>query len=108
MTGTVQEGFVKVASTGEIPPSIMRKVEAAGLEILIVNIDGKYYAINNVCTHVGGPLDEGRLEGSEVQCPWHASRFDVRTGEVKGGPARLPESTYEVRVQGSDILVKLR
>lgn len=108
MTGTVQEGFVKVASTDEIPPGIMRKVESGGQEILLANIDGKYYAINDVCTHVGGPLDEGRMEGYVVQCPWHGSRFDVRTGEVKSGPARLPEQSYEVRVQGSNILVRLR
>lgn len=108
MADTVQEGFVKVASTDEIPPGIMRKIEASGEEILVANLDGKYYAINNVCTHVGGPLDEGRMQGTEVQCPWHGSRFDMRTGEVKGGPARLPEPSYEVRVQGSDILVKLR
>lgn len=108
MASTVQEGFVKVASTDEIPPSVMRKVEVKGQEILLVNIDGKYYAINNVCTHVGGPLDEGRIEHDEVVCPWHGSRFDVRTGEVKGGPARLPEPSYEVKVEGPDVLVKLR
>jgi nitrite reductase/ring-hydroxylating ferredoxin subunit len=108
MAGTVQQGFVRVASTDEIPLGTMRKVEAAGQEILIVNIDDKYYALDNVCTHVGGPLDEGRLEGYEIQCPWHASRFDVRTGEVKGGPARLAEKTFDVKVQGSDILVKPR
>jgi 3-phenylpropionate/trans-cinnamate dioxygenase ferredoxin subunit len=103
-----QQGFVRVASTSEIPLGTMRKVEAAGEEILIVNIDDKYYALNNICTHVGGPLDEGRLQGYEVWCPWHASHFDVRTGEVKGGPARLPEKTYQVKVEGSNILVKPR
>ncbi|HZY93831.1 MAG TPA: non-heme iron oxygenase ferredoxin subunit [Candidatus Bathyarchaeia archaeon] len=108
MTDTLQEGFVKVASTDEIPPGIMRKVEVGDHEILIANIDGKYYAISSVCTHVGGPLDEGRLHGFEVQCPWHGSRFDLRTGEVKGGPARTPEPSYEVRVQEPNILLKIR
>lgn len=108
MTGTIQEGFVKVATTDEIPPGITRKVETSGEEILIANVDGKFYAINNVCTHVGGPLDEGRLQGDEVQCPWHGSRFDVKTGEVRGGPARLPEQAYEVKVEGNDILVKIK
>ena len=108
MTGTIQQGFVKVATTGEIPPGITRKVETSGQEILIINLDGQYYAINNICTHVGGPLDEGRLEHDEVVCPWHGSRFDVKTGEVRGGPARLPEQKYEVKVEGDDILIKIR
>jgi 3-phenylpropionate/trans-cinnamate dioxygenase ferredoxin subunit len=108
MIGTTQEGFVKVATTGEIPPGIMRKVETSGQEILVVNLDGKYYAINNVCTHVGGPLDEGRLDHDQVVCPWHGSRFDLKTGEVKGGPARLPEPCYDVKVEGDNILVKAR
>ncbi len=52
-------------------------------QVLLANINGKFYAIGNLCTHVGGPLDRGKLEGHEVQCPLHGSRFDVTTGQLK-------------------------
>jgi len=98
--------FVRVASTAEIPEGTMKKVMHGGQQVLLVNVKGKFYAIGNVCTHVGGPLDKGRLDGHEVECPLHGSRFDVTTGLVKRGPAARPEPVYEVKVEGSEI--KLR
>src|SRR4029079_14125705 len=77
-------------------------------EVCVVNVDGKYYAINNICTHEGGPLADGKLDGFEVECPWHGSKFDVRTGEVTNPPASEPEPTYEVKVDGNIILVRKR
>lgn len=100
--------FVKVASTSEIPLGIMKKVMFEDAEVLLANIDGKYYAIGNVCTHVGGPLDEGTMDHFEVQCPWHGSRFDLRNGEVKHGPAQSSEPSYEVKVEGSDLLIRVK
>ena len=79
-----EEGFVKVADTNDIQPSQMKEVEVDGQNICIVNVKGKYYAIGSICTHEGGPLADGTLEGYEVECPWHGSKFDVRTGEVTG------------------------
>ena len=67
-----------------------------------------YIAIGKICTHLGGPLADGTLEGYEVECPWHGSKFDVRTGEVKNPPADTPEPVYEVKVEGNNILVKKR
>jgi len=98
--------FVRVASTAEVPEGGMKKVMLAGQQVLLVNVKGKFYAIGNVCTHVGGPLDKGRLDSHEVECPLHGSRFDVTTGQVKRGPAARPEPVYEVKVEGSE--VKLR
>ena len=86
--------FVKVADTNDIKPSQMKAVEVDGENICVVNVEGKYYAIGNVCTHVGGPLAEGTLE------------FDVRTGKVTRSPANKPELTYEIKVEGNDILVR--
>jgi Rieske Fe-S protein len=63
---------------------------------------------NNICTHEGGPLADGTLEGYEVECPWHGSKFEVRTGEVKNPPATEPEPTYKVKIEGTDILLKRR
>ncbi len=100
--------FVKVAETKDIQTSQMKEVQIDGQDVCIANVDGKYYAIGNVCTHEGGPLADGVLEGYEVECPWHQSRFDVRTGEVRGPPASESEPTYEIKVDGNSILVKKR
>ncbi len=98
--------FVRVASTAEVPEGGMKKVMLGGQQVLLANVKGKFYAIGNVCTHVGGPLDKGRLDSHEVECPLHGSRFNVTTGQVKRGPAARPEPVYEVKVEGSE--VKLR
>ena len=98
--------FVKVAETTYIQSTKMKAIEVAGENICLVNVEGKYYAIGNVCTHEGGPLAEGTLEGYEVECPWHGSKFDIRTGKVTRPPANEPESTYEVKVEGNDILIR--
>src|SRR5918995_1206936 len=101
-----EEDFVKVANTKDIQPSQMKEVEVNGENICVVNVDGKYYAIGSICTHEGGPLADGTLEGYEVECPWHNSKFDVRTGEVISPPASEPEPAYEVKVEGNNILIK--
>jgi glycine betaine catabolism B len=98
--------FVKVAETKDIHISQMKEVQIDGEDICIANVDGKYYAIGNVCTHEGGPLADGVLEGYEVECPWHQSKFDVRTGNVTNPTARESEPTYEIKVDGNNILVK--
>jgi ferredoxin-NADP reductase/nitrite reductase/ring-hydroxylating ferredoxin subunit len=108
MIVVLSEDFVKVADTKDIQPSHMKEVQANGENICVVNIEGKYYAIGSICTHEGGPLADGKLEGCEVECPWHGSKFDVRTGEVTSPPASEPEPTYEVKVDGNSILVKRR
>ncbi|HET7404980.1 MAG TPA: non-heme iron oxygenase ferredoxin subunit [Candidatus Bathyarchaeia archaeon] len=98
--------FVSVASTAEIPKGEMRKVTTGGQQVLIANDNGKFYAIGSVCTHMGGPLAEGILEGHEVECPWHGSRFDVTNGQVKHGPAGRPEPVFEVRIEANNILLR--
>jgi glycine betaine catabolism B len=101
-----EEDFVKVANTNDIQPSQMKEVQVNGESVCIVNVEGKYYAIGNICTHEGGPLADGTLEGYEVECPWHASKFDVRTGEVKEPPASEPEPVFQIKVDGNNILIK--
>ena len=100
--------FVRVAETKDIQKSQMKEVQIDGEDVCIANVDGKYYAIGNVCTHEGGPLADGVLEGYEVEYPWHQSKFDVRTGEVISPPASESEPTYEIKVDGNSILVKKR
>ncbi len=100
-------GFVKAARTEDVAPGRAKMVEVSGKKIAIFNVDGSYYAIDDACTHRGGPLSEGGLEGHEVTCPWHGSVFDVTTGEVLGPPALKPVSRYDIRISGSDIEVKV-
>ncbi|MGH9974713.1 MAG: Rieske (2Fe-2S) protein, partial [Nitrososphaeraceae archaeon] len=95
--------FVKVAETRDIQPSNMKVVDLEGERVCIVNVGGRYYAIGNTCTHLGGPLNEGKLEGYDVECPWHGSKFDVRTGEPTKPPARQAVPTYEVKIEDNNI-----
>jgi nitrite reductase/ring-hydroxylating ferredoxin subunit len=103
---TMTEEFVKVASISEVPLDKMKLVQYKGQPVCIANSKGKYYAIRNTCTHLGGPLAQGKLEDQTVECPWHGSRFDLTTGEVRRGPAQIPEKVYEVKIEGSSILVR--
>ena len=101
-----EDDFVKVAEAKDIQTSQMKEVQFDSQDVCIANVDGKYYAIGNVCTHEGGPLADGILEGYEVECPWHQSKFDVRTGKVTSPPASESEPTYEIKVDGNSILIK--
>jgi nitrite reductase/ring-hydroxylating ferredoxin subunit len=102
----MSKNFVKVAETKDIQPSNMIVVDLGGERVCIVNVEGNYYAIGNVCTHVGGPLNEGSLIGYEVECPWHGSKFDIRTGEPTKPPARRSVPKYELKLEDNDILVR--
>src|SRR5438093_11471975 len=91
--------FVRVASTAEVPEGGMKKVMLGGQQVLLANVKGKFYAIGNVCKHVGGPLDKGRLDSHEVECPLHGSPLDVTTGKVKRGPTARPDPVYELKFE---------
>ena len=99
--------FVKVARKSELPESDGTYVEVEGKGIALFNLGGEIYALDNACTHVGGPLSQGRVEEGAFYCPWHGSRFDIRTGEVRMFPAREDVATYEVRVTGNDVEVEV-
>jgi ferredoxin-NADP reductase/nitrite reductase/ring-hydroxylating ferredoxin subunit len=103
---SLNEDFVKVADIKDIPSTKMKEIQVDGENICVANVEGKYYAIGSICTHEGGPLADGTLEGYEVECPWHGSKFEVRTGEVTNPPASEPEPVYEVKVDGNNILIK--
>ena len=97
--------WVTVAKAGDLSDDQMVGVSVDGVEILLANVRGEYRAIGAVCTHEGGPLPEGDLFQGIVTCPWHASEFDVSTGEVVTPPATEPQPVYEVQVEGDEIQV---
>lgn len=99
--------FVKAARTTEIEPGQAHLVEVKGKQIALFNVGGQFFALDNTCTHRGGPLAEGEVLGHEVTCPWHGATFDVRTGEVVGPPAQRAVGRYGVRVTGTDIEVEI-
>lgn len=97
--------FVKAAVLSDIPPGRAKTVEVGDEDVALCNVGGQIYAIADVCTHDDGPLGEGYLLGEEIECPRHGARFNVKSGEVKSLPAIIPIPTFDVRIEGDDILV---
>jgi nitrite reductase/ring-hydroxylating ferredoxin subunit len=97
--------FLTFAEVNEIPPGERMIIEVDGKWIVVLNVDGAFYAIADLCTHDDGPLSEGVLDGCEIECPRHGARFDIRTGEVTAPPALIGIPTYDVRVQGNDLQI---
>ena len=97
--------FVKVAQLSQLPQGEMTIVDLEGEEVVVANVDGKVLAFGNSCTHKGGPLGEGTLEGDVVTCPWHGGEFSAKSGEVLGPPPAQPVSTYQVELDGDDIKI---
>ena len=94
-----------LAKRSEIPAGTTRRVAVGGRGILLCNVEGDIYAVEDVCTHDGGPLDQGELEGCRIMCPRHGAYFDVTSGTALTLPAIVPVQTYRVLVDGDDIYV---
>ncbi|HET9051272.1 MAG TPA: Rieske 2Fe-2S domain-containing protein, partial [Candidatus Dormibacteraeota bacterium] len=99
--------FVEVGAAADFAEGELHRVDAGGMPALVVRRGARLWAIGAVCSHAGGPLDEGTLSGSCVTCPWHASVFDVTTGRVKGGPATFGQPVFDVREENGRVLLKL-
>jgi nitrite reductase/ring-hydroxylating ferredoxin subunit len=103
-----EEKFQKVANKDDLKEGDMLKVEANGKQIVLSMVEGKVYAIDKICTHEGGPLDEGELNGHDLKCPWHYAVFDVRNGKVSDATVwatNLNSYTVKVDETNGDILV---
>jgi 3-phenylpropionate/trans-cinnamate dioxygenase ferredoxin subunit len=98
--------FVRVCRASDIGKGERRWFEFDEETIVIFNVDGEYFAIADVCTHDGGPLEDGELEGYEVECPRHGAHFDVRTGEALSFPAVTPVPSYETQVVDGELYVE--
>ena len=100
------ERSVRIGRAADVPPGEGRVLEAGGRTLAVFNVDGVFYAIDNECSHRGGPLGEGDLEGTVVLCPWHAWRWDVTTGANVNNPA-VKVGCYRVREQDGSLFVDL-
>ncbi|HSG77323.1 MAG TPA: non-heme iron oxygenase ferredoxin subunit [Burkholderiales bacterium] len=97
--------FVEIARAGELREGTMQRFDVAGRRILLANVGGRLYAVDDTCTHEEASLSTGVLKGGHVKCPLHNSRFDVRTGEALEEPAEEPLRTYPVREEGGRVLI---
>jgi 3-phenylpropionate/trans-cinnamate dioxygenase ferredoxin subunit len=99
--------FITVAQVSEMPASGKLCLEVDDRFIVVIKIEDQYFCLDDVCSHDGGPLGEGELDGFCIACPRHGAQFDVRTGEAVTMPATEPTAAHEVRIDGDSILVRL-
>ena len=96
-----------VCRTTEIMPGQMKKVSVDENEILVTNIDGNYFAIDDTCTHAGATLSEGKLEDSTITCDWHGAKFDCKNGKLIKFPGEINDlKSYKVIVESDDVFVE--
>ena len=99
--------FVSVAKVSDVKNGQVKAFAVNGHHLALCNVEGTFFATQDLCTHDGGPLGEGELIDLEIECPRHGGRFDVRTGEVTALPPMFPIKTFPVRVEGDDIQVAI-
>ena len=99
--------FVRVADVSEIPDPGKQVVEVDDRLVVVFHVAGKFYCLDDVCTHDDGPLGEGALCGFEIACPRHGAKFDIRDGRALTMPATHATGSHEVKIEGNDILVRI-
>jgi 3-phenylpropionate/trans-cinnamate dioxygenase ferredoxin subunit len=104
----MEEGFVKVARAADIPDPGRTYVEFDQRLLVLFHVQGQFYCLDDVCTHDGGPLGEGQLEGTTIACPRHGAKFDLRTGKALTMPATEDTAAYEVKVEDGEIYIRPR
>jgi nitrite reductase/ring-hydroxylating ferredoxin subunit len=102
----MRDGFVPVARVSELSPGAMRWVALDRERVLIANVGGVFYALQDACGHRQAPLSKGTLEGHVIECPLHFAQFDVRTGKLLSGPVAADVATYEVQVDGDPVYAR--
>jgi 3-phenylpropionate/trans-cinnamate dioxygenase ferredoxin subunit len=98
--------WTRVCATAELLPGEHRVVDVDGVMIVVFNLDGEVYALEDVCTHDGGELASGTVHGHEIECPRHGARFDIRTGEVTCPPAYAPTAKFPVQVEAGAVFTR--
>ncbi len=101
-------GRIIAGKTSDIPPGKMIKVSIDGRDILVANVDGRYCATDDTCTHSGASLSEGKLDGCTITCGWHSAEFDCKTGKLTKFPAKIRDLTsYNVLVESDSVFVEM-
>jgi 3-phenylpropionate/trans-cinnamate dioxygenase ferredoxin subunit len=110
----LESGFIYAAKTSEIERGKTKKVTLGDWPILLVNVEGKFYAVDGLCTHYGGDLSEGQVQGKILTCPVHGAKFDVTTGKVFSSPTEplgRPDienlTSYLLKIENNEIFVKI-
>ena len=99
-------GKILAGKTSEITPGKMIKVESDGKGILVANVDGNYFAMDDTCTHQGASLSEGTIDGSTVSCPWHGSTWDCKTGKLIAFATQIKDlASYKITVEADSNLI---
>ena len=94
--------------SSELQPGNMKKVSVDSRDILIVNVNGNYFACDDTCTHAGASLSEGVIDGSTITCGWHGAQFDCKTGSLEKFPAKINNlSSYTVTIESEDVFIEL-
>lgn len=102
------DAFVTVANVGDLQPGGLMYVEVGEDPVCLVNLDGEFFALCDVCTHQDASLSDGEIVGDELECPLHGGAFDIRTGAPAAMPVVVPTETYRVKVVGDIVLVARR
>jgi 3-phenylpropionate/trans-cinnamate dioxygenase ferredoxin subunit len=97
--------YFMAARVGDVPPGGMKRMDIGDRRILLANVGGQFYAVDDTCTHEDASLSSGALRGEWVKCPLHGSRFNVRTGEVVEEPASEKLATYPVRIEADEVWI---
>ena len=99
--------FVKLAPIAEIPEGGVKVLAAGGIALAVCNVGGEIFAVDDLCTHDNGPLGEGEIVNTQIECPRHGARFDLRTGKAMCLPAVTPIHSYPVEIRGEDIWIEV-
>lgn len=91
----------------DLEPGTLKCLMVKDKKLALSNIGGKYFCMDNACSHVGGPICEGTIEEDGVVCPWHGSKFDYKTGDVLGGPAAKPLKVYKVKEKKGELFIDI-
>ena len=103
---TRTEGFTRALAEGELAEGVPRRVEVGGVRVVLVRRGVHVRALGDVCSHLGGPLSEGTVQGEAITCPWHGSTFALEDGRVLAGPATMPQPRFEARVRNGYVEVR--
>ena len=100
--------YLTVGKASDIAPGTVRVFDVGGQTVAVANVDGQFYAFADVCTHDGGPVAEGELDGCVIECPRHGARFDITTGAVLSMPAVVNLPVYDLKIEGGEVKISPR